>query len=101
MNARIEIRPTTNDGWVVTMLNIGLRQRSLPDHDDAVRVAMAWCVESWTHDVDVEIAEYDHGQRVRWQAEELRSLNDLRDLAGAARFACAMALAAERAGAGT
>lgn len=96
MNARIEIRPTTEDGWVVTMLNIGLRQRNLLDHDGAVRIAMAWCVESWAHGVDVDIAEYDHGQRVRWQAQELRALDDLRDLAAAARFACAMAVAAEK-----
>lgn len=91
--ARIEICPG-EDGYTVSMLDLRVHQRRGLERDHALRLAMQWCVSRWRYDVSVDIAEYDSTGRVRWQAQGLRSREDLQDLAECTRDASRFAEAA-------
>lgn len=92
MNARIEIVHDHDDVFRVTMLDPRLREQYFRSRDDALRLAMAWCMESWGRGVHVDITEYPQGStRPRWTAPDLRCLADLQDIAESARDACRLA----------
>lgn len=76
--ARIEVRHTRDDGFVVSMWRRALHQSCHPDRDAALDLTMTWCRACWADDVEVELAEYDLYGTLRWSVRELRSLDDLR-----------------------
>ena len=76
--ARIEVRHTRDDGYVVSMWCRALVQSCHPERDAAIDVAMTWCRECWSAGAEVELAEYDLYGALRWSARALRSVDDLR-----------------------